>query len=500
MLSPMKKLTEASYLTAENASGYRAVLRYFYIQHERMRDYLAPEEVLAHLQSLPAYAETDENTLLQQLAQLVKWGNLHARQDMTNARTIEEYKKKRFRYQATPYTIEIERMTIQLETMNQEQFGGSLEKSQFDRLLDNLGRLNQEITGGLPSGTEASMRLWEDILQSFQTIRTSTADYVAYIHSEQTDQRMQSDAFLVYKNQFTTYLRDFIISLQRTSLQIIDQLEQIRPEKMTLFIETLIEHRRGVPRLEDVSASDIDSWETEFRSLWQAVLDWFIGSDGRQSELEMLQIQTNEMIRRITRYVQRLSERRHEHQSRRQEYLHLSRMFAETGTIEEAHRLAGMVFGPESVRHLRMSGDTTDLLHQDVWDQPPEVIPIKPRVRQYREKTKAGALQSNEAKKEAYLQEVRREQEQERRLIDTYFSDGPLTLSTVERVQPEVRKMLLAWIGRAAAHPERTVKTDYGFSVHVAIHRGTRITLPAEDGVMTMPDVTFTIKGENPYV
>ena len=64
------------------------------------------------------------------------------------------------------------------------------------------------------------MRIWEDVFRYFQTIRTSTADYIAYINSEQTDQRMQTEAFLVYKNQFTTYLRDFIVSLQKTSLQI----------------------------------------------------------------------------------------------------------------------------------------------------------------------------------------------------------------------------------------------------------------------------------------
>ena len=37
----MKKLAEASYLTADYAAQYRTILRYFYHQHGRMRDFIA---------------------------------------------------------------------------------------------------------------------------------------------------------------------------------------------------------------------------------------------------------------------------------------------------------------------------------------------------------------------------------------------------------------------------------------------------------------------------
>ena len=44
-----RKIVEASYLTAENAGRYRSILRFFYLQHEKLRHYLYPEDVLAHL-------------------------------------------------------------------------------------------------------------------------------------------------------------------------------------------------------------------------------------------------------------------------------------------------------------------------------------------------------------------------------------------------------------------------------------------------------------------
>src|SRR5699024_1659717 len=96
-----KKVVEASYLTAEKAWSYRAILRYFYMQHERMRDFLFPEEVLAYVKGFPEFQEYTEEQLHQDLDQLVRWNNLVARQETGKARTIEEFKKKRFRYQST---------------------------------------------------------------------------------------------------------------------------------------------------------------------------------------------------------------------------------------------------------------------------------------------------------------------------------------------------------------------------------------------------------------
>lgn len=101
----MKKIIEASYLTADSAAHYRTILRYFYHQLERMRDFIAPEELFEYMHSIPSFSDYQEEQLHQQLGQLVKWNNLIARQDMTNAKTIDEYKKKRFRYQCTPYTV-----------------------------------------------------------------------------------------------------------------------------------------------------------------------------------------------------------------------------------------------------------------------------------------------------------------------------------------------------------------------------------------------------------
>jgi uncharacterized protein (TIGR02677 family) len=493
MLEPTtKKIIEASYLTADSAAHYRTILRYFYHQHERMRDFITPEELLEYVRSIPAFADYQEELLHQQLAQLVKWNNLIARQDMTNAKTIEEYKKKRFRYQCTPYTVEFERMLVQLEKIG-DTFQGSLERSQFDRLLQSLTSLQKEMAEVLSKPAEEYMRLWEDVFRYFQTIRTSTADYIAYINSEQTDQRMQTESFLIYKNQFTTYLRDFIVSLQKTSLQIQQQLAELAPVRLQAYFQKLIEHRQAVPRLEDVSSST-DEWLTEYQEYWSSLRQWFLGSAVHQSELETLQWQTNEMIRRMTRYVQRIGERQQHFRSRKKDYLHLAQWFSNCMDVEEAHQLSSVVFGSMTIQHIQLEDSTTENLHVDTWDEAPVEITIKPRTVRYREKTKPGSFDSNEKRKKEQREQYLQEREQERKLIKTYINEGIIKLSSLSTVEPFMRKVLLSWIGKSMASKNRTVKTDYGLVVQVKLDRNHTITLKAEDGDLIMPDATFVFE------
>lgn len=486
----MKKVVETSYLTAESAGQYRTILRYFYHQHERMRDFIAPEEILEYMRSIPVFSDYQEDQLHQQLAQLVKWNNLIARQDMTSAKTVEEYKKKRFRYQSTPYTIEIERMLVILEKKVGNTFQGSLERSQFDRLLQSLTNLQKEMEANLTKNEEEYMRLWEDIFRYFQTIRTSTADYIAYINSEQTDQRMQTEAFLVYKNQFTAYLRDFIVSLQKTALQIGEHLSDLTPHKLEEFFQKLIEHRKAIPRLEDTSSS-VEEWRTEYKEYWDSLRQWFLGSNTQQSELEVLQWQTNEMIRRMTRYVQRIGERQQHFRSRKNDYLHLAKWFANCSTLEEAHKLSSVVFGAMTIQHLQLEEGTTDNLHADTWDEEPIEIKLKPRISHYREKTKPGSMTSNEEKKKRQRDLYLEERNQERTLVQKYIKEDIIKLSELGKVEPFIRKVLLSWIGKSMTNKERKVKTDYGLVVKVTLDANNYIFLESEDGTLKMPDVLF---------
>ena len=59
----LSKVKEATYLTADNHARYRTIIRYFYIQHERMREFIFPEEVMTHVKSQNGFSDYDEDNL-----------------------------------------------------------------------------------------------------------------------------------------------------------------------------------------------------------------------------------------------------------------------------------------------------------------------------------------------------------------------------------------------------------------------------------------------------
>ncbi|MFC0015402.1 MULTISPECIES: TIGR02677 family protein [Allobacillus] len=483
-----KRVKEATYLTAEKAWRYRAILRYFYMQHERMREFLFPEEILEHLLQFVEFQDYSEEALHLDLDALVKWGNLIARQESGKSRTIEEFKKKRFRYQCTPYTVEFERMLMELENEG-ETFGGSLEKTQFERLYQSLMKIEQVVTGKHQETDEECAQVWEDVLSYFRQITQNTSDYIAYINSEEVEERMQTEAFLVYKDQFTMYLRDFIIALQGTALQIQDLLMSLHKNKLQFFFEKVKRHHEQVFRFDEDEMEKKNPIE-EYLDKWVSIKAWFLGNEYGESEYEMLQQRTNESIRRITRVVQRLGERHQQYRSRKKDYLHLAKWFDSMTEMDRAHELSSIAFGVFHTRHFHIDQNPTDDIYTDVWDENPMQHETKPIVRHYREKTRASAVKSNREQKEEMARIHLEQRQRENELIGQYINGNEIKIENLPVVETHVRKLLLSWIGKAMATKDRTIKTELGRRVRVKLS-DKRVLLQAEDGQLEMPNAVF---------
>lgn len=421
-----RPISEVTYLTTDNAWRYRAILRYFYQQHERLRHYLFPEEVYEYLKQNPYFEDYSEEKLQQDLNQLVEWKNLIPRQDTGKVTTIEEFKKKKFRYQCTPYTVEIERMVLGLERMG-DSFGGSLERSLFERLLDSLMKLTSVENSPFRDKKEQSYRIdrltgeeanqiWEEMYDHFRKLVENATDYLAHLESEKVEEMMMTEAFLVYKDSLTEYLRNFMTSLQRTSLKIETILLETPDDLIERVIDRVADYQMSIPRL--TVQQSLDEWKVKFKEQWKSIKGWFLGRDRVDSELIYLQNKTNETIRKITRFAQRLGERHHNFRSRRKDYLHLAEWFSKLEDVKEAHELSACVFGVFHTRHIYAETKATEDIYTEIWDHPPTVLTIKPRIRNYREKIRTGAVISREQEKQAMLQEYLREREAERQLVE----------------------------------------------------------------------------------
>jgi uncharacterized protein (TIGR02677 family) len=478
----LKPIIEASYLTAGNAWRYRAILRYFYLQHEKLRYYLFPDEVFEHLRKNIYFESYTEEQLQQDLDQLVEWGNLIPRQDTGKVTTIQEFKKKKFRYQCTPYTVEFERMVQNLEQKG-DSFGGSLEKNFFERLLEVLTRLLNRGEQGEP---EEVFTIWDELFGYFKKLTENAADYLAHLESEKIEEMMMTEAFLVYKDALTEYLRNFMTALQRTSLKIEALLRQIPFALIEKIAQILADYYLSIPRLEQVATKK--ELVQKFVDEWQGFNAWFLGYEGRDSDLVYLQNATNETVRRITRFAQRLSEKHHNFRSRKKDYLHLAQLFANCAKVEDAHRLSACVFGLFHTRHIWAEEKGTEDIYKDVWEVKPSEVILNPRIRTYREKTRPQAIISYPEEKKKRLEEYLAEKEAEKHLIDEIIENKGIVLNKINTTDPYIRKTVLNWIAKSMGNKMGFAKTQTGHKYRLKKLDCSTITVAWDDGFLKMPN------------
>ena len=128
----IKPLTEAKYLNADNVSRYRCIMRIFFKHYEKLKYWLYQEEVYEEMIQDPLFADYRLEQCQQDLTMLTEWKNLNTIQDTKKVASIEEFKNKKYRYQMTEYSVEIERLVIRLENLFIE--GASLEPTLLERI------------------------------------------------------------------------------------------------------------------------------------------------------------------------------------------------------------------------------------------------------------------------------------------------------------------------------------------------------------------------------
>ena len=132
----LEKLTETKYLSVDNYESYRAIMRLFYLEHQKMHYQLDKDTVLQLLRNHPMFTEYSAAQLTLDLDQLTTWKSLTTVQDPHRHYTIADFKNRRFQYMMSPAAVEIERMTVALENLSVSS--ASLSPSSFRRLQAGL--------------------------------------------------------------------------------------------------------------------------------------------------------------------------------------------------------------------------------------------------------------------------------------------------------------------------------------------------------------------------
>ncbi len=486
----LKPLVETSYLNAQNVGRYRCIMRYFYDQHQRLRYWLKPQEILEGVQAFGLLeADYTLEQCQQDLNQLVEWANLVPRHDGGRSATVEEYLRKKFRYQMTPYAVEIERLVSGLEKVR--GYGGSLEPSLFESIAHSLDRL-EEAAGQFPPGE--ALALWEKAFADFVKLTENASDYIASLQSSKVEELMLTEAFLAYKDSVTHYLQDFIQGLQRYAYKIEAMLNSMDKDLVNTFLSNVQRDLAARPQLDEPASAAEQKEQLQLE--WLSMVRWFAGYENEPSDVFFLEQTTKDTIARIVRNALRIQEKHRLGVSRRRELDHLGRWFfalddLHTGQrLAKAHRLAAYVFGLYRCRHFQgfdeKGSDNSDL---SMWQAAPNIRELRSRSRKWLRDIGTGSIREQRERQQKARENFLQVRQEAMAVLQGYLFRQEVLISDLGLVSAQERYYLLYWIGRCMANKSRRILTPEGIGISLQMPAARkRAVLVCEDGELDMPD------------
>jgi uncharacterized protein (TIGR02677 family) len=484
----MEKIQVTNYLNVDNVERYRLIMRYFYKRHRQMQGTLYRPQIFKMMQEAYSkpYTELD---LDNDLENLVTWGNLQKQQEMIRPKSIEEYRNKNFRYQISEDGVLVEEMVYQI-THREHAVRGALNEQSFRRLLELL-----EIFVDSPG---PYIETWGQIREEFKKIGEDTSNYIGYITSPEVDSRMKTEEFLIYKDKFVNYLREFISSVQNlyfSFVKVIKKLDQVDREQL---IEEAYQKEQEIPAMTAMSREEVAE---QIQGEMTALYYWFIESQERPSEYDNLIKQTDQMISKITGLIYYFSQEVHQYQSRKKDYQHLAKWFATASNLDQAKKMYGGIFGLEHTRHYYVTeASDASSTRENNWTLAPAVLPLGNRGKGNRNERKVSSVKLNRKTQSEQIAQYRQEVLQQQQKVESYFQNGKLDFRDIAELDTHSRKVFLKWISQAIAtkqtvgqqenqHFQQKISTEFEFSVEVYVSKHERIQITCEDGILEMPAV-----------
>lgn len=321
----LESVPQTKYLSAENYVSYRAIMRVFYQEHQKMHYQLDKQTIMGELRQDRLFSAYTDQQLSQDLEQLIKWKNLTAIQDPRKVRNVADFQNKQYQYMMSQAALEIERMTITLENLYTHTTG--LTSSSFRRIqraLDKIEKLDQMSLKDIGDW-------WQDLREDFSRLSQSYQDYLREFYGPSAEKYLKSEDFIVYKRHLITYLEDFVQDLQSSSAQISAQLEALSPETTQKLLKLVHQSELDIPR---PLSEKTDHWQDELRmkneGVWQSLTTWFSGSDSTARQVMEV---TNEVIRRVVQNAAMLVQMQNMGVSNKAELRHIMKLFSETSSF-----------------------------------------------------------------------------------------------------------------------------------------------------------------------
>lgn len=484
-------VTETSYLTAQNVRQYRAIMRLFYREYEKMHFQLYKEDILELMQRQEEFSDYTMPQLLQDLEALTGWKNLTTLQDPRRVYTIADYKNKQYRYTMSEYAVEIERLTIRLENLFLES--GNLSTNLFVRLAENLDAA-ERMAG--QSGKEIN-EWWGNLQEDFKRLNQNYQDYLREFYSGKAEKLLKSVEFIVHKDRFIAYLKDFVQEMQTHSYRIAGIIRRRGSLIETSLLEKVVQSELEIPHaLSEREDTREDSIREKVYGKWKSLKGWFLSDEGQECESSKVLAITNDIIRSIIQNASLIVQLQSWGVSRKEDYRNMVKLFLDCADMEDAHRLSAHLFGIQQIEHFQIRGEReTDSVNQSAYEEPASAVLLKPHTRSYKERKDRSFSDKSLEKLSQRMQYLRRV-EKERTQMLRYIKDGKLEIADIEETVPEsVRITLLQWISQANMSAPKKGRTEYGQVFTLKKKTGSCV-LKCEDGALRLPNYVLEFTDE----
>lgn len=486
----LEAINETSYLSVPNAGIYRKIMRFFYLEYEKMHFQLYKKDVFAFLKEEDEFADYTISQLDADLDALVKWKNLTPIQDPGKVYTIQDYKNKQYRYTMSEYAVEIERLTVRLENLFTES--ASLSTNFFVRLEKSIGEAETMQDADLKEVNE----WWSLLQEDFKRLNQNYQDYLRDFYSGKTERLMKSVEFVLHKDKFITYLTDFVQELQRYSKRMEQLLVRQTPIIEGVILEKVIQSELNIPHaLLELHGNLEPSIRENVMGKWDSLKRWFLDTPERDCESRKVLKITNDVIRSIIQNAALIVQMQNWGISRKDDYQKFLKMFLKCENIEDAHRLSAHVFGVQKIQHFKMNSPREeDRINSSIYEETPIEFQIKPRIRTYREKKDRRGFSDKSLEKmmqrETYLQSVKKQKE----IVMRYVKNKKIIFAQIEEPVSEMTKnIFLQWITMANMNSQKSGQTEFGQEYQLLQEEGTCV-LKCEDGDLTMPAYVLEFK------
>jgi uncharacterized protein (TIGR02677 family) len=486
----MKPVPETKYLNSGNVERYRLVMRCFYRNYGKLKYWLRPEDVYEEVLSYGLLEEYTLEECQRDLDVLTEWKNLTTRHDGGRATTIEEYLRKRFRYQMTPYAIEIERMLESLE--NLQGYGGSLEPTLLERIVGYVTRIRER---NEPYRDGEAGLLWRDLHGAFRQLHENASDYLASLQTAKAEELMLTQQFLVYKDTLTHYLRNFMLGLQTYGSQLEGMFRDTERAVWDSFLEAVVQDDLRTPSLEDTGSEE--DRRQQRREEWDVLMEWFIGRNGESSDVLFLERATKETIAKMVRYALAIQEKQAFGVSRKRELDHLGQWFFRLDNLEDAQRLSAFAFGLFKTRHFQGEFEvTSDSADVSMWEEVPMYRELASRSRVRRSAADTEVVREMSTEKQRAREQVLAQKAAMAAVAQTFVEMGEFALSDLKVLSSQHRQVLLTWISRCMVRPSRVIHTPEGLEVRLTVPEARdRTTIHFDDGQLELPNFRLSVRG-----